>query len=68
MSGFKGLKPTVGIVRRPKSTLSLEDKVKELLTGRTIERVDYSQLQITLHLDNGAMFSMSNVEGFEETQ
>lgn len=66
MAGFKGLQPTVGIVRRPKADLG--EKVKEMLEGRTIERVEYSQYQLTLHLDNGYSFSMSNVEGFEEVQ
>lgn len=77
-SGFRGLPPTVGVVRRKPeikkaavnedSTLQSQDsvalRIQVLLTGKTIEHVEIKDRYLVLVFTNGESFSIENSIGW----
>lgn len=64
MAGWKGHRPTVGLVRRG----SLQERLKALLEGQTIQQVSLVGGVLSLRLRSGRSFELRVEEGFEELE
>lgn len=65
-AGFKGLAPTVAVVRKGEQP-PLAVRLRSMLEGRRIDRVIVEAHMLEMHLDDGEVFRVANSGGWEES-